>query len=262
MTLANAILFLGAALQSPPSWTATAESAGNGAVIEIQSPTEDFWISVGAFGRYSWPFGTVEDRDAVIAGNTILIPDHLRYGDLFDDGVGFSLEASLMIFRPPREQRGANGQAPPKGPYAGLYVALQSDSYEGNRINGGGGFIDAGDMDLYAILAGLKVTTNVDSGLFGEARLGIGVVEYDPVSARVSLSGGGEDTQELFEESRAFAAEFRCRFSARLGPVRLAGGLGFRYMGGPQEGSGSLGALVDPGAFWSIDLDLGVELGF
>ena len=262
MFVASTILILGLAQQAPVSWTARTDSTADGARIEIQSPTEDFWISVGAFGRYSWPWGSLEDHDVIISGNAILIPDHLRYGDLFDPGTGFSLEASLMIFRPPPARHGAYGQVLPSGPYAGLYVSLQADSYEGNNISGGGGFIEPDDLDTTAVLAGLKVSTDLGGGAFGELRLGLGVVRYEAVDARVAMSLGGEETQELFEESESFASELRYRFSARLGPVGLVGGLGFRFMGGPKEGESALGDLMDAHAFWSVDLDLGVELGF
>jgi len=262
MVLAGAIMTLGLALQEPPSWTARAESTADGVRVEVQSPTEDFWFSVGAFGRYSWPGGALEDHDVIISGNTVIIPDHLRYSDLFDPGGGFSIEASAMIFRPPPPRQGAYGQALPRGPYAGFYATLQVDSYEGDGTHDAGSFIEPGDLDLATILVGLKVTTDVDSGLFGELRLGVGMVRYEAVTARVSLNGGGEETQELFGESQAFASELRFRFSARLGLLGLVGGLGFRYMGGPEEGDGAVGNLIDPGAFWSVDVDLGVELGF
>ena len=106
MVLAGAIMTLGLALQEPPSWTARAESTADGVRVEVQSPTEDFWFSVGAFGRYSWPGGALEDHDVIISGNTVIIPDHLRYSDLFDPGGGFSTEASAMIFRPPPPRQG------------------------------------------------------------------------------------------------------------------------------------------------------------
>ena len=259
---AGSILVLAAALQSPPSWTASAESTGNSARIELQSPSEDFFISVGAFGRVSWPFGALEDRDAVISGNTIIIPDHLRYGDLFDVGTGFSVEASLMIFRPPPQERGAYGQALPRGPYAGFYVAFQADSYEGDHVGDAAAFIEPDDLDVTTILVGLKVTTEVDAGIFGEARLGVGVARYDAVNARVSILGGGVESHELFQESQEIAAEFRFRFSARVGPLGLVGGFGLRMMGSPEEGDSPVGDLIDPEVFWSFDVDLGVEIGF
>jgi hypothetical protein len=78
----------------------------------------------------------------------------------------------------------------------------------------------------------------------------------------VSRIAGGEETQELLEESEEIAAEFRFRFSARLGPVGLVGGLGLRLMGSPEEGDSAVGDLIDPEVFWSFDVDLGVELGF
>ena len=243
-------------------WSATAETTGSGARIELQSPTEEFWISVGAFGRVSWPFGALEDRDVILSGNTILIPDHLRYADLFDVGTGFSLEASLMIFRPPPQRLGAYGQALPRGPYAGFYVALQSDSYEGDRISDGSAFIEPDDLDVATVLFGLKVTTDVDAGVWGEMRLGVGVVRYEAVNARVSLNGGGVESQELLDDSQEIAAEFRFRFSARLGPLGLVGGMGLRLMGSPEEGDSTLGDAVDPEAFWSYDADLGFEIGF
>lgn len=260
MTLVSAFLFLG--LQTAPSWTASADVTAGGARIELQSPNEDFYISVGAFGRYSWPFGTLEDHDIIISGNVVIIPDHLNYSNLFDAGGGFALEASVMFVRPPPPQKGAYGQALPRDPTAGLYVSFQSDSYEGDSTTDGNAFIDPDDLNLTAVLVGLKVTTDLGGGLIGEAHLGAGLVRYEAVDARVSLNGGGESTQELFEDSQEFAGEFRYRFSARLGPVGLVAGLGLRIMGGPDEGDSEVGDLLDTHAFWSFDFDVGVEIGF
>jgi hypothetical protein len=113
-----------------------------------------------------------------------------------------------------------------------------------------------------AAFVGLKVAVDLGGGGWGEVLLGAGVVRYESVDARVALVAGGVETQELFKESQAPAAEFRYRFSARLGPLGFVGGMGLRFMGGPDEAGSTLGSLFDTHPFWTYDLDLGLELGF
>lgn len=256
-----AVLALLVSMLAPqdPAWTVTAASdaIGSTARVELQSPDESFRLSVGAFLRLSWPLGSVDDHDALLAGNVVIVPDHIRYNDLFDPGAGIGLEASLMLFHPESRERGS-----PAGPSAGLYVSLQVDTFEGSPVSDGTAFIEPGDLDMATAFIGIVVATDLGGGGYGQAHLGAGLVRYDSVSANVSLNAGGSESQELFEESREFASEFRYRFNVRLGPLALAAGLGVRLMSGPDEGESAMGDLLETNAFWTFDADLGLELGF
>ena len=128
------------------------EAIGGAARVELQSPDESFRLSVGAFLRLSWPLGSVDDHDALLAGNVGIVPDHIRYNDLFDPGAGIGLEASLMLFHPESRERGA-----PEGPSAGLYVSLQVDTFEGSPVSDGSAFIEPGDLDMATAFIGIVV---------------------------------------------------------------------------------------------------------
>lgn len=245
----------------PPAWSVASntDAMGNSARIELVAPDDAYRFSVGAFGRFSWPFGKLDDQEAVIVGNTVLIPDHLRYSDLFETGWGVSLEASFNFYT--EGKGGHRGPMDSGGLRAGLYVSVQRDSYEGDRVSDGAFFIDPDDMTLTSGYIGVKVITGMGGSSYGEAHLGIGVARFDSVDAQVATISG-DQTQELFEESQEFALESRYRFSARLGPLALTGGVGIRYISGPDEGDSDVGHLLDAHAFWTFDLDFGVELGF
>ena len=250
---------------APPAWTVKgdADALGSAARVDVISADKFYMFSVGAFGRVSWPFGAVSDQDAVIVGNVVVIPDHLRYSDLFEVGWGVALEASFNLFTPRRGGGGGREEAMGYGGLqAGVYVSLQRDSYEGDRISEGPVFIDPDSLGLTCGFIGLKVITDMGGGGYGAGHIGIGVARFDAVDARVSLTGGGDDSQEMLDASQEFAFESRYRFSARLGPLSLTGGVGIRIMGSPDEGSSPLGDLLDTHTFWTFDADFGLELGF
>ena len=250
---------------APSSWTVMtdADALGNSARVELRGPNDAYSISVGAFGRFSWPFGALSDQDAFIVGNVVVIPDHLRYSDVFEGGWGVALEGSINLFTP--MQGGGARHGPPSsagGLKAGLYVSLQRDTYEGDRVSEGAAFVDPEDLNLTCGFIGVNVITDMGGGSYGQAHVGAGIARFESVSARVSLVGGGDDKQEMIQDSQEFAMEFRYRFTARVGPIGLTGGLGFRYTSSPEEGDGNLGDLLDAHPFWTFDVDFGVELGF
>ena len=249
-----------------PAWTLKTEAnaIGTMAGFELSQQTDKGYLfSVAAFGRISWPFGALEDDEAYLIGNVIVVPDHLRYSDVFEPGWGYGLEASIMFAR-----HGASG--PPNrgpGPYspglnAGVYISLQTDTYEGDNSSEGTASFEPDDLTMYQAFIGLKVSTNMGGGSFGDAHIGIGMVRYDSVDARFSLIGPGSQKEEFLEESQEFAFESRYRFSAKLGPVALFGGLGLRILGSPEEADTVLGNGFDAHTFWTFDIDFGVQLGF
>ena len=249
---------------APPAWTVAGDSdaLGNSARVELRGPNDAYSISVGAFGRFSWPFGAVGDQEAFFVGNVVIVPDHVRYSDLFEGGWGYELEGSINLFTP---QQGGGRGGPPGGGgglKAGLYISLQRDIDEGDRVSEGTAFIDPEDMTLTCGFIGLNVITEMGGGSYGQAHIGAGIARFDAVDARVSLFGGGDQKQELFQNSDEFAMEFRYRFTARVGPIGLTGGLGFRYTTSPEEGDSNLGDILDAHPFWTFDVDFGVELGF
>jgi hypothetical protein len=249
-----------------PTWTLRTDmdALGTRAGFELSQPTDSGYLfSVAGFGRISWPFGALEDDEVYFIGNVILIPDHLRYSDVFEAGWGYGLEASVMFARhgptgPPH--RGPGPHSP--GLNAGVYISLQADTYEGDNSSEGSASFEPDDLTMYAAYVGLKVSTHMGGGSYGDAHVGIGVVRYEAVDASYSLIGPGRQTDEFLEESQEFAFESRYRFSAKLGPVALFGGLGIRIMGSPEEADSVLGNGFDAHTFWTFDVDFGVQLGF
>jgi hypothetical protein len=254
-------------LAAPDStWTYRAETDAvmSRAGFEVTHAANDgYHFSIAGFGRISWPFGSLSDDEIYLVGNLILIPDHLQYSEVFEAGWGYGLEASFMFQRFGATGPGHRGPGPHSaGLNAGVYLSLQTDTYEGDRESEGNASIDPDDLTMVAAFIGMKVSTVMGDGMYGDAHIGIGVVRYDQVDADVSIFGGPGEKQEFLEESQEFAFESRYRFSAKLGPVALFGGLGLRIMGSPDEGDSNLGSGIDAHTFWAFDVDFGVMLGF
>lgn len=251
-------------VQPESGWTLStdADAIGTRAGLEFSRDAGGYRFSVAAFGRISWPFGALEDDEAYLIGNVIVVPDHLRYSDVFEPGIGYGLEASIMFARyGPGAGRGPGPYSP--GLNAGIYVSLQSDTYEGDNSSEGSASFEPDDLTMTAAYIGMKVSTNMGEGMYGDAHIGIGVVRYDAVDAQYSLVvPGNRQEDEFLESSQEFAFESRYRFSAKLGPVALFGGLGIRILGAPEEADSTIGNGFDAHTFWSFDLDFGVQLGF
>ena len=117
------------------TWTYRAETDAvmSRAGFELTQANDGYLFSVAGFGRISWPFGALSDDEIYLVGNLILIPDHLQYGEVFEAGWGYGLEASIMF-----QRYGPSGPHRGPGPHSsglnvGAYISLQTDTYEGDR---------------------------------------------------------------------------------------------------------------------------------
>jgi hypothetical protein len=248
-----------------PAWEVKTDvdAIGSRAEVELSHLAGGYRFSVSAFGRISWPFGALSDEEVFIVGNVILVPDHLRYSDVFEPGWGYGLEASVMFAQHGPSGPPYGGPGPVSGGLnAGVYISLQTDTYEGDNTSEGGAFFEPDDMTMMAAFIGMKVSTAMGGGAFGEAHVGIGMVRYETVDAEYSLVGPGRQRDEFLEDSQEFAFESRYRFSARLGPFALFGGIGMRILGSPEEADTPIGSIFDAHTFWAFDVDFGVQLGF
>lgn len=217
-----------------------------------------FRADAGAIGRLSFPIGNVEDVDVTNAGEVIFLGEKLRYIDLFDPGVGLSLELDVMLSE--RARPGASLHMRP--PLFGVYGALQLDRFDGDGDrDDNGNTIRPDDLRLLSGVAGLKVAGTVHEQHFGELRVGVGATRYEDVEARFTNTFGTTTRAELIDASTAFLMEFRLRYGYRWGPVAFLFGFGLRVNLGPDEGGGA-GPTIDPGPLWLPDLELGVQLGF
>lgn len=209
-------------------------------------------LAVGAQARLSLPLGEADEGDVFVAGNTIFIEETLDYSDLFDPGFGFSLEADLMVR--PLAPLGVSPRYRPAD--VGAYVAFGWDWYGGSSTRDESGTrIRPDDLRLPSIFVGVKGTGTVEENFYGDLRLGFGAVHYPSLEARFEPGGLGE----LFAESWEFAMEIRMHFGWKLGPLGVVFGMGGRLMAPPDAGRDS---RLDPGIFWTLDFELGAELGF
>ena len=217
-----------------------------------------FKVNVGAFGRASLPIGAVESVDITNAGEVIFLGDKLRYSDLFDPGVGGSLEFDVA-FRPEpvRPGRSLHSQSPAFGAYAALHLdrfgGREEDDEAGTRI-------EPDDLRIVSGLVGAKVAGTVHGRHFGELKAGAGLAFYDAVGARFTGPSGISTAGELFDDSRAFLAELRLRYGYRVGPAAFLLGFGLRVNLGPDAGAGASSG-VEPGPLWLLDFELGLQLG-
>jgi hypothetical protein len=216
--------------------------------------SEDFRIglTLGAQARASLPFGQADQGTIIVTGNTIFIEDTLDYSDLFNPGYGFTLEADLM-FKP----WAPSDLEPRFRPAAvGGFVAFEWDSFGGSSTRDRTGTaIRPETLRLPSVFVGVKGAGSVYEHFFGDLRFGLGGVHYPSLKAQFQPGGEGE----LFAESWEFAMELRMHFGWKLGPVGLVFGMGGRLFTPPDPGRQS---TLDPGILWTLDFELGAEIGF
>jgi hypothetical protein len=209
-------------------------------------------MSLGAQARASIPFGAADEGNILISGNTIFIGDHLSYLDLFNPGFGFSLEADLM-FRPIMPL-GVDPRYKPAD--LGPYVAFGWDWFSGSSTRDENGVrVEPDTLRLPTIMVGVKGTGTVEGNFYGDYRFGVGAAHWPSLDARFEPGGKGE----LFAESWEFAMECRMHFGWKLGPLGVVFGMGGRLFAPPDPGRSS---TLDPGIFWTLDFELGAEIGF
>lgn len=264
------LMILGAtALQSEiPGWAVSLSGDGPattkpesmlGIVAQMQGAPpprreEDLVLNVGAHVRYAIPFGAA-DRDTFIYGPGVVVVDHnVSWADFFDPGWGLDLHIDFFF-----RQEGPGQNRSPGFNY-GVMFLVQTDEFGGDRISGNlGNSLQLDDMTMNSILLGGKVLHTLGGGFYTDGHVAIGAVHYTSVDATFSGPALAQFRDEVLEDTWTFASQFRGHVGYRAGPVGIVFGLGFRIQAPPSEGSR---ITIDSGAFWTFDLDLGVELGF
>lgn len=230
------------------------------ASVQIMGAERDqfrFGVTVGAAARLAFPFGAVEDGDVFVGNNVIVIEDRLSYVDLFNPGVGVTLEADFM-WRPPPP--GPGGPSWERSPAMGLFVAFEWDWFGGNATEDSSGTrIHADTLEVPSILVGFKAAGTVRDNLFGDLRFGLGAAHFPSLDAGVRPPGGPETTLELFQDTWTIALELKMHFGWKFGPAAFTFGFGGRLFGPPDAGPRM---DLDPSTFFLLDLELGFELGF
>jgi hypothetical protein len=213
----------------------------------------DFTLNVAAHARYAIPFGAA-DRSYIVYGNGLWVVDHyVSWSDFFHPGWGFDLELDIFLAK--------NGPGPNQQPgfNYGIAVVLTSDEFGGDHVNDSlGRSLSIENLTMSSILIGGKVIHTLGHGFYADGSFGVGAVHYSAVEG--TFSGLGPSFRdEILEDTWTFASQFRGHAGYRLGPLGIVAGLGFRIQAPPHEGDR---ISMNSGAFWTFDLDLGVELGF
>ncbi len=218
----------------------------------------EFLPGLALHGRFIVPFGSADREISAIAGGggaVVVVDEHLSWADLFRPGWGAELELDLFTGRSRDSVFG------PEASFRyGAFAAAGLERYEGDRAgDGAGAAMDLEDLDLATFTLGGKIATSLGDGQRVEGRVGLGVVHTSEVDAVFSGGGAPAFRTEFLRDTWAPAIEFRGHWGVEFGPLALVLGLGFRAAVPPGEGDA---VDLSPGAFFTFDVDVGIELGF
>lgn len=209
----------------------------------------NFAGNIGIHGRWSLPLGSAE-RSSFTYGGVVYVTRHLAWSDLFEPGWGYDLEADIYF----GDKRGAQGFN------AGLVVLLQSDTYGGGRVtNSLGGNLAFSDLTMGSLLIGGTVIQAIGQGFYTKGLIALGPVHYSSVDATFTGIGFATFRNEVFENTWTISSDFRADIGYRVGPLGIVFGVGFRIQAPPSEAAST---HLNSGAFWTFDLNFGLELGF
>lgn len=221
-------------------------------------PEPEFLPGVAVHGRFAFPFGSADREITAVAGGggaVVVVDEHLSWADLFRPGWGAEVELDLFTGR-----SGDSVFGPEASFRYGAFAALGLDHFEGDGAgDGSGSFMEVDDLDLGTLIVGGKVVTSLGDGQRVDGRIGLGVAHFSEVDAVFSGPGVPALRTEFLEETWTLACEVRGHWGVEFGPVALVLGLGFRAIVPPNEGSG---VDLSAGAFFTLDVEVGIELGF
>jgi hypothetical protein len=222
-------------------------------LLDLQSGHWHLGLAASAQARVSIPFGTADPGVVRVNGNVITIDHRVDYLDLFNPGLGVTLEADVLS-RPPDRPAYARETA------LGGYVAAEWDWFGGTSADADPGIrIRPDSLELASFLVGFKAEGGIEGPLYGDFRAGLGAVHYPSLQADFAPAGFPGSRGELFAESWAFAMEVRLHFGWREGPLGVFFGFGTRILAPPARGANS---PLDPGLLFLLDFEVGLELGF
>lgn len=235
----------------------------DGAPVEKNPKQDDFGrtprnddslnLTVGAHARFTVPFGAADRSYATYYGGFYVVDHYLSWADFFNPGWGFDVEVDIFLGgdRPGRRRS-------PGFNYA-LALLYQTDQYYGTSSSDGfGNHLSVGDMTTNSLQVGGRVVQTMDNDFFFGGLISVGAIHYSEVEG--TFSGAFQTFHdELFRDTWTIASTFRADGGYRLGAFGIVAGIGFRIMGPPSEGTH---LSLNSGAFWTFDVDLGVELGF
>ena len=212
-------------------------------------------VNFGAHARFTLPFGAA-DRSYATYGYGYYVVDHyLSWADFFNPGWGFEVEAEVFF--------GKNGPGRRRTPgfNYGLALLLQTDQYYGRSTNDGfGNNLKLDDMTATSLQIGGRVLQTLGNDFYYGGLITLGAIHYSEVMGTFNgplVPANTRDT--VFRNTYTFASNFRADGGYRLGPLGIVIGAALRINAPPSEGGRM---SLNSGAFWTFDIDLGVELGF
>jgi hypothetical protein len=210
-------------------------------------------VSVGAHARFTVPFGAADHSYTYYYGGLYYVDHYLSWADFFNPGWGFDIEADFYL--------GGNGPGRRRTPgfnYA-LAFLYQTDQYYGTKSSDGfGNTLSLDDMTANSLQVGGRVVQQLANDFFYGGLIAIGAIHYSEVEG--TFSGPFTTFRDsFFRDTWTIASTFRADGGYRLGAFAIVTGIGLRIMGPPSE---STHVSLNSGAFWTFDIDLGVELGF
>jgi hypothetical protein len=226
-------------------------------LAELAAGDSHIGVTFAAQGRLALPFGSADRGTILVNGNTVTILNRLDYSDIFNKGWGFTLEADVM-WKPP----------PPQSPeplwarrvQMGGYAAFECDWFRGSHTTDDSGTsIRPDELQLPEVFVGFKASGEVREDFFGDIRVGLGSAHFPSLKATYQPPGLPESRQELFADTWTFAMEIRFHFGWDLGFGAIVFGMGGRLITPPDRGAGS---TLNPDILWTIDFELGFQVGF
>jgi hypothetical protein len=188
-------------------------------------------------------------RVTILLGGNFESTGTFEYFDIFDAGIGVSLEGNLLFRLDPDLSLGP-------------YVSLGLDQFTGLSVTDEVGDTMKPDaLTVFTFLVGAKSRSLLGSGWFWDLYGGLGFAQISAVDATLVIGGVPFTGQELFAASTVFTGEIGARVGWSSPHWGVALGLGYRYMGGPDPGK-DVTSNVNPEGMDSITLDLGVQYTF
>jgi len=216
---------------------------------------DDLLINVAAHLRFSVPFGAANRNYSNYYYGYYYVTNYTSWADLFNPGCGFEMEADFFF--------GKNGPGNRRSPgfNYGLALLFQADQYYGKTVDGAAGTrLAMDDMTAATLQVGGRVLQTMGTDFYYGGLIALGAVHYSEVEGTISGPLAPIPVRDkVFRDTYTFASTFRADAGYRLGPIGLTIGGALRIMAPPSEGTHF---SMDSGAFWTFDIDLGVEIGF
>jgi hypothetical protein len=214
---------------------------------------ESLVFNVGVHARFSVPFGAADRSYATYPGGYYAVYNYLSWADLFSPAWGIEFEADIFF--------GQNGPGYNRHPgfNYGVAIILQADEFYGrNNTDSFGNTLSLDNMTATSLQIGVKMIHAQQDGFYLEGMIAVGAIHYAEVDGSFSGPAFVKFRDVIFEDTYTIASTFKGGGGYRVGPLGFVLDIGLRIMAPPNTGRISMNS----GAFWTFDINMGVELGF